>query len=238
MAVFGYCRVSKDAQVEKGISLEEQERMVIGRAMEMDWLLTKTFVEKGVSGSTPFVERPEGGRLFAQLHTGDVVIAAKLDRMFRSAIDCLTVVRDFQERRISLWLLDMGGDVSGNGLAKLFLTMAAGFAEFERTRIGERVRDAKRHQRDAGKYLGGDVPFGFRRGAEDQIEKDSAAQAALVAAREMREVGRTFRAIAQAIKEEFNIPISAATVRRALQRDAAGRVCIPAMAFKQAIDQP
>jgi hypothetical protein len=33
-----------------------------------------------------------GGALFAKLAKGDVVIAPKLDRLFRSALDALTVV--------------------------------------------------------------------------------------------------------------------------------------------------
>jgi DNA invertase Pin-like site-specific DNA recombinase len=32
-------------------------------------------------------------------------------------------------------LLDLGGDISGNGLSKLFLTIAAAFAEAERDRV-------------------------------------------------------------------------------------------------------
>jgi DNA invertase Pin-like site-specific DNA recombinase len=32
-------------------------------------------------------------------------------------------------------MLDLGGDISGNGLSKLFLTIAAAFAEAERDRI-------------------------------------------------------------------------------------------------------
>jgi putative DNA-invertase from lambdoid prophage Rac len=38
-------------------------------------------------------------------------------------------------RRVALHLLDLGGDISGNGLSKLFLTIAAAFAEAERDRI-------------------------------------------------------------------------------------------------------
>jgi hypothetical protein len=40
-----------------------------------------------VSGSVPATERPAGGPLFARLMKGDVVIAPKLDRLFRSALD-------------------------------------------------------------------------------------------------------------------------------------------------------
>jgi hypothetical protein len=45
------------------------------------------------------------------------VIAANLDRIFRKTGDALDVIRDFQRRKLSLWLLDMGGDVSGYILA-------------------------------------------------------------------------------------------------------------------------
>jgi DNA-binding response OmpR family regulator len=37
----------------------------------------------------------------------------------------------------------LGGDIPGNGLSKLFLTIAAGFAEAERDRIRERIGQSK-----------------------------------------------------------------------------------------------
>jgi hypothetical protein len=64
----------------------------------------------------------------------------------------------------SLFLLDLNGgadDVSGNGIARLFLTIVSAFAEFERDRIGERIRATKRAQRARGEYLGGPPPFGY-----------------------------------------------------------------------------
>ena len=36
------------------------------------------------------------------------------------------------------------------------------FAEFERDRIGERIRATKRAQKARGEYLGGPTPFGYR----------------------------------------------------------------------------
>jgi DNA invertase Pin-like site-specific DNA recombinase len=93
-----------------------------------------------------------------------VLVAAKLDRMFRSASDCLAVVEAFKARGVSLFLLDLNGgadDVSGNGIARLFLTIVSAFAEFERDRIGERIRATKRAQKARGEYLGGVVPFGW-----------------------------------------------------------------------------
>jgi len=73
----------------------------------------------------PLAERPEGAKLLAAVRAGDAIIAAKLDRVIRSALDALRMVEELQRRRVSLHLLDLGGDVSGDGMAKLFLTITA-----------------------------------------------------------------------------------------------------------------
>ena len=49
-----------------------------------------------------------------------------------------------------LHLLDLGGDIAGNGLSKLFLTIAAAFAEAERDRIRERIGQVKADQAARG----------------------------------------------------------------------------------------
>ena len=202
MRVYGYSRVSSERQVDEGVSLAEQARQLQGRALEKGWEFTKVFVEEGVSGGTPLGDRPQGRLLLAALEPGDIVVATKLDRMFRSALDALTVVRDFQTRRISLWLLDLGGDVSGNGISKLMMTMLSAFAEFERDRIGERIRDAKRHQRAQGRYLGGvRPPYGWRREMigggleEDPEEQQNLAQMRRMQAEGVSNqlIGRRFR---------------------------------------------
>jgi putative DNA-invertase from lambdoid prophage Rac len=78
--------------------------------------LAGVLVEEGVSGSIPVEERPVGGPLFAKLRHGDIVIAAKLDRLF----DALKVVESLKIRSVKLHLLDLGGDIAGNSLSKLF----------------------------------------------------------------------------------------------------------------------
>jgi DNA invertase Pin-like site-specific DNA recombinase len=164
MAVYGYCRVSTVRQANEGESLDVQRRQIEGYAHMHGLTLRGVTIEEGVSGSVPVHERPKGGPLFAKLRKGDVVIAPKLDRLFRSALDALQVVEDLRKRGVSLHLLDLGGDISGNGLSKLFLTIAAAFAEAERDRIRERIGQVKADQKARGRYLGGIVPFGYRRG--------------------------------------------------------------------------
>jgi DNA invertase Pin-like site-specific DNA recombinase len=48
-----------------------------------------------------------GGGLFAKLGKGDVVIAPKLGRLFRSALDALTVVEALRDRGVKLHMLDL-----------------------------------------------------------------------------------------------------------------------------------
>jgi putative DNA-invertase from lambdoid prophage Rac len=218
VTVYGYARVSTERQADEGVSLDEQIRRIEGRALEQGWQILEVFIERGVSGSVPLGDRPEGARLLSALQPGDTVIAAKLDRMFRSALDALNVIRDFQRQRISLWMLDLGGDVSGDGIAKLVLTILVAFAEFERERIGERIRDAKRHQRRSGQYLGGDRPFGWRVGEDGILIEDEAEQRALADMKEMRDTGNSFRTIAAQIKQTHGIQISHQGVKRVLGR--------------------
>ena len=218
MTVYGYARVSTERQADEGVSLEEQIRRIEGRALEQGWQIAEVFIERGISGSVPLGDRPEGARLMATLQPGDVVIAAKLDRMFRSAWNALNVIREFQRRQISLWLLDLGGDVSGYGIAKLVLTILAAIAEFERERIGERIRDAKRHQRRSGQYLGGDRPFGWEIGEDGVLVEKEDEQRALAEMQALRSQGRSYRAISEHMRTEFGISLSHQGVKRALNR--------------------
>jgi DNA invertase Pin-like site-specific DNA recombinase len=131
---------------------------------------------------------------------GDIVIAPKLDRLFRSALDALQVVEDLRKRGVSLHLLDLGGDISGNGLSQLFLTIAAAFAEAERDRIRERIGQVKADQKARGRYLGGIVPFGYRRGERGQLAVHKAEQAAIRQMVALRAQGKALRAIAEAMQ--------------------------------------
>jgi hypothetical protein len=119
--VYGYCRVSTLQQSEEGESLGQQERAINGYAMMNNLTLDKVFVERGVSGSKPLADRPQGNALLAQVKPGDTIITAKLDRMFRSALDALGVLGKLQKQGVSLHMIDLGGDTTGNGISKLVL---------------------------------------------------------------------------------------------------------------------
>jgi len=204
--VYGYCRVSTSGQAESGLSLEEQQRRITGRALENGWQIEHIFVDAGVSGSIALAARSESARLLRVLRPGDQVIAAKLDRVFHSALDALKTIASFKQRKISLWLLDLGGDCSGNGISELVLTIMSAVAQFERARIGERITDAKAAMRHNGLHLGGSRPFGWQLGEgvgpgrTRRLVEDPAEQEALRDMKVMRHDGKSLMQIRDALR--------------------------------------
>jgi len=223
MTAYGYVRVSTGQQAAEGDSLDAQHRQLAGYAMQHGWELATIYREEGVSGSVPLAERPQGKAMMAALKPGDVVVAAKLDRIFRSALDALQMVEELRSRSVSLHLLDLGGDVSGNGMSKLFLTIAAAFAEAERARIRERVTAAKRDQRQQGRFLGGAVPFGYVVSEEGVLVVVPEQQAAIRTILRLRKKGVALRPIAEEVQRKHGVPVSHVTVRRVLKEAGAGK---------------
>jgi len=196
MTVYSYTRVSTGRQAEEGESLGAQQRRVEGYAQMHDMTVAEHFVERGVSGSVPLNDRPEGARLMSVLRKGDVVITPKLDRCFRSALDALDVLAQLKERGVSLHMIDLGGDVTGNGISKLMFTILSAVAEAERDRIRERISDVKSDQKKRGRYLGGTRPFGFTVTEEGALIEIEAEQAAIQEMRALKAEGKSLRVIA------------------------------------------
>lgn len=161
--IFGYVRVSTDDQNREGrTSLEDQERRIRGTAMVLGSDEPTTIKDIGVSGSVALCDRPAGGVMFSALQPGDFLIGAKLDRLFRSASDALATVEALHKRGVKVILTDMGSDpVTDGGAAKLFFTMLAAVAEFERWRTRERTADGRRGKAARGGHIGGDAPYGW-----------------------------------------------------------------------------
>jgi putative DNA-invertase from lambdoid prophage Rac len=217
MQVFGYCRVSTTEQADEGTSLASQRQQIAGYAMMKGWSVTEMFVEAGVSGSIPLADRPEGLRLLQAVSKGAVVITAKLDRAFRSASDALVTLEEFKTQGVALHMIDLGGDVCGNGISKMVFTILAAVAEGERDRIRERIRDAKRHLASQGVFSGGKRPFGHDIVQDGEISRlipNAEEQADIARMQAMRQEGATYRQIGAAIGK------GPKTVQRILERVA------------------
>ncbi|WP_029581892.1 recombinase family protein [Bradyrhizobium sp. URHD0069] len=224
MKVYGYCRVSTSEQAVNGLSLDSQQQQITGYCMMKGWTVAAFFVEAGVSGSVPLADRPEGQRLLAALQPGDVFVTARLDRTFRSASDALGTLEQLKEDKVALHMIDLGGDVTGNGISKLVFTILSAVAENARDAIRERVREAKRYRVTQKLFNGGKRPFGFDvEIGEDETKRlvpNSNEQAALARGRALREGGASYRDIAQAWADEYGIQkVDAKSIQRMLARE-------------------
>jgi putative DNA-invertase from lambdoid prophage Rac len=103
-------------------------------------------------------------------------------------------------------MIDLGGDVTGNGVSKLVFTILSAVAEAERDRTRERIQEVKKDQRDRGRYLGGTTPFGYRLGEGGELIDDPDRQRAIKRMRRLRRSGKSLRAIADLMaKQGFKI---------------------------------
>jgi putative DNA-invertase from lambdoid prophage Rac len=119
-------------------------------------------------------------------------------------------------------MIDLGGDVTGNGVSKLVFTILSAVAEAERDRTRERITEVKRDQRQRGRYLGGTVPFGYRQGDGGELIEDPAQQKAIATMRRLRAQGLALRAVAEKLTEA-GMPISHQGVKKVLAAAVARR---------------
>jgi DNA invertase Pin-like site-specific DNA recombinase len=163
MAVYGYVRVSTVQQANDGDSLEAQIKQVTNYALSRGLSLYQdsVFVERGVSGGLEFNARPEGSKLLNVIQSGDVLIFPKLDRGFRNTRDALNTLHLLKERNCSVHSIDLGGEVTGNGVGAIIFTILSAFASFERERIASRISEVKQMRKSQGFYVGGRRGFGF-----------------------------------------------------------------------------
>lgn len=197
---WGYCRVSSEKQANEGDSLDTQRRVIEAICTAEGYELAGVFAEPGISGSVAFAEREQGAALLAAVRAGDTIICLKLDRAFRNSADALNTLAALQKRSVGLYLKDLGGDVTQSNVSALVFGLLSNVATFERSRIGERIMDSKKYQREQGRHLGGKRhPFGFRK--EDRSEPGASkpkwflvpVEAIHAEARKLRQAGFSLR---------------------------------------------
>lgn len=224
-----YIRVSTDTQELSPAAQEEQARLFC-RMKAID--VAAVFHEIGVSGGRAFATRPKGGELLARLMEFDVIVLTKLDRAFRSTIDCLQTVDRLRAAERAIVFLDLNID-SSTPAGMLCLTMMSAFATFERQRTGERITEALAVVKSQGRKIG-PAAYGFSNRARvvDGRKVDAGLHASIDAEaatiERIREMRRTMslREIALEL-QHANVPTrrggqwSAEIVRRILARSEA-----------------
>lgn len=222
MATYIYTRVSSVQQLD-GLSLDAQTETCAAylRLLKQKGEWTDeggwTVIREQCSGSLPFRQREQGKVLFEKLKRGDTLVCAKLDRAWRSASDAIATIDEFRRRGVTVHLVDLNGNVTTDGISQLVFNILAAVAAWERSRIGERVRDAKREAARQGFYVGGKVPWHQRavkvRGGKVKLVDDEKRAAIVKKLLAWRRSGVPLRECQQRVAE-LGETISADAIRR------------------------
>ena len=156
-----YIRVSTDMQKEKGESLDVQLKRLRAYADSKEaWSMVEIYRDAGVSAKN--TNRPEFNRMLEDIEQGkiDVILCTKLDRLFRNTRDFLNTTDEFEKKNIKFVCLEGNIDTS-TPTGRVFSTIRAAFAQFERETTADRVRDVMRSRAEEGKWNGGISPYGY-----------------------------------------------------------------------------
>lgn len=173
-----YIRVSTARQAEEGFSIPQQKERLEKYCAAMEWEITNTYIDDGYTGGD--MERPGLQSLISAVKagSGDIVLVDKLDRLSRSQYDTLYLIQKiFEPAEITFVSRAENLDTS-TPMGKCSLGLMAVFAELERSRIRERMKDGKEGRAKAGKWHGGGtVPIGYRYiNGELEIDEYEASQ--------------------------------------------------------------
>jgi len=198
-----YIRVSTQEQATEGVSMEAQEERLLAYCQFAGLEVVKVIREAGVSASKPLAKRPGGAELISMLKEGEAnnVVALKLDRLFRNTEDALHVTSEWDKSGIALHLVDMGGQAinTQTAMGRFFITVLAGFAEFERALISERTATALRHKK-INRQAYTSTPYGFHRDGIRLVEAPEEQQV-ISKIFDMRRAGYSYREIAKKLND-------------------------------------
>jgi len=197
----GYVRVSTDEQATNGESLDIQANAIRSYCEAQGLELVDLVIEGGVSGYTPLADRPGGQRVLSLLQKREAkhVVTVKLDRMFRRASDALDLTATWDKSNVGLHVLNMGGQAvnTATAVGRVFLSMLAVFAEFERNLIAERTKEAMGAKRARGERVSRHIPYGYELAGDGvQLKKNRTEQRLLKLIYGLRDDGLSLRAIA------------------------------------------
>lgn len=165
--VIGYLRVSTLGQAERGQSMEAQEASIrdyaVSEGLVRDEEQVKVFYDRGKSAFRTKTDKRVGwGHMMNFAQKGDVIIATKLDRCFRSVADAAMTIELLRSKGIDLHFVDRGcvtGDSISDGLT---FNILASVASFESKLKSSRIKEVKSYMSDNFMYSGGKRQRGFK----------------------------------------------------------------------------
>lgn len=171
--------------------------------------VVKVYKDEGVTGTTRFEDREGGAALLKDAGRGkfDTVVFYSLDRFTRHAAKGLADF-EYMEDALGLTIVFVKENIdTSTASGKLFRTILAGFAEFERDTIRDRAMAGRYGRAEEGQgWVTGMPPYGYTVGEDGDLVVVEHEAATLRRMFLMRSEGHSLKAIASHLNDNGHTP--------------------------------
>ncbi|MBS4171904.1 recombinase family protein [Bacillus sp. FJAT-49736] len=157
-----YIRVSTDEQAKHGYSIAAQQEKLEAFCISQGWEIVGTpFIDDGYSAKD--LNRPKFQLMMDKIKNDDidVLLVYRLDRLTRSVIDLYKILKVLDKHNCKFRSATEVYDTT-NAMGRLFITLVAAIAQWERENTAERVRMGMEKKVKLGIWKGGTPPYGYK----------------------------------------------------------------------------
>jgi site-specific DNA recombinase len=179
MKVAVYVRVSTEEQAKEGYSISAQKERLTAYCMSQGWEIVNFYVDEGYSAKN--MDRPELKRMIKHIQEGliECVLVYRLDRLTRSVLDLYKLLELFEKHNCKFKSATEVYDTT-TAMGRMFITIVAALAQWERENLGERVRMGMQEKARQGKWVPNQAPYGYDIDLENDKLKINAFEASVV----------------------------------------------------------